>query len=60
MGFDVYDGTEGCAVLSEAVGVPETDGKTTKLVVGMMARSGLVEKHFSKSKSAKGDNSKTI
>ena len=44
VGFDVYDGTEGCAVLAEAVGVPDSAGKTTKLVVGMMARSGLLEK----------------
>ena len=54
MGFDVYDGTEGCAVLYETVGVPETNVKTTKLVVGMMARSGLLEKQIFKVQICKG------
>ena len=42
--FDIYDGTEGCAVFSEAVGVLETACETIKIVVGVMARAGLLEK----------------
>ena len=44
IGFDIYDGTEGCAVFSETVGIDETAGQTTRLVVGLLARCGLLGK----------------
>ena len=44
VGFDVYDGTNGCAVYSQLVGTSEDATQTTKIVVGLMARFGLLGK----------------
>ena len=44
IGFDIYDGSEGCTVFAESVGVDDDATKTTKIVVGLLARCGLLGK----------------
>lgn len=42
--FDIYDGTPGCAHFSELVGLDQDATQTTKIVIGLLARSGLLGK----------------
>ena len=42
--FDIYDGTPGCALYAELVDTDPNFTQTTKLVVGLLARSGLLDK----------------
>ena len=42
--FDIYDGTEGCAMYARLVDIDPEASQTTKIVVGLLARGGLLGK----------------